>query len=126
MGTAEVGAVLVLTEKSVKGLLETRGRFWGRFIWGSVNCRGGDCSPGSGWLGNPPCAAWVEGSRPGPGSPASVYTSMGESEGSAAPQPAAPASILSCTEPGLSSSWYMAARSSHLFSATLARTAAAL
>ena len=25
------------TEKSVKGLLETRGMFWGRFIWGSVN-----------------------------------------------------------------------------------------
>ena len=127
------------TEKSVNGLLETSGRFWGRFIWGRislwwscVSCGGGDCSPGSGWLAGPmvcrrpPCTARMLGSRPGPGSPASVYTSMGESEGSAAPQPAAPAFTLSCTGPGLSSSWYMAARSSHLFSATLARTAAAL
>ena len=39
---------------------------------------------------------------------------------------AAPAATLSCALPGPSSSWYMAARSSHLFSATLARTAAAL
>ena len=54
--------------------------------------------------------------------PASVYTSVGESEGSAAPQHA---STLSCTGPELSSSWYMAARSSHLFSATLASIAAA-
>ena len=93
------------TEKSV----ERGGRFWGRFIWGrislswsSVNCGGGDCSPGSGWLAGPmvcrrpPCATLVLGSRPGPGSPASVYTSVGESEGSAIPQLATPASHLFC------------------------------
>ena len=60
--------------------------------WSCVNCGGGDCSPGSEWLAGPmvcrrpPCAALVPGSRPGPGSPASVYTSVGDSEGSAAPQ----------------------------------------
>ena len=41
----------------------------------------------------PPCAALVLGSRLGPGSPASVYTSVGDSEGSAAPQLAAPAGL---------------------------------
>ena len=123
------------TEKSV----ERGGRFWGRFIWGrislswsSVNCGGGDCSPGSGWLAGPmvcrrpPCAAWLPVSRLGPGFPVSVYTSVGNSEGSAAPQLAAPAAILSCAGPGPSSRWYMAARSSHLFSATLASTTATL
>ena len=120
---------------TVKGLLETGGRFiWGRISlwWSCVNCGGGDCSPGSGWLAGPmvcrrpPCAARVLGSRLGPGSPDSVYISVGDSEGSAILQLATPAAILSCALPGPSSSWYIAARSSHLFSATLASTAAAL
>ena len=62
----------------------------------------------------------------GEGFPASVYTSVRDSEVSAPPQLAKPAATLSCAWPGLSSSWYMAARSSNLFSATLASTAAAL
>ena len=62
----------------------------------------------------------------GEGFPASVYTSVRDSEVSATPQLAKPAATLSCAWPGLSSSWYMAARSSHLFSATLASTVAAL
>ena len=138
MGTAEGRArsrSWFFTEKSVNGLLETSGRFWGRFIWGRislwwscVNCGGGDCSPGSGWLAGPmvcrrpPCAALVPGSRPGPRSPASVYILVGDSEGSAIPQLATPAATISCAEPGLSSRLYMAARS-HLFSAMLAATA---
>ena len=109
MGTGEGRArsrSWFFTEKLVNGLMERSGRFWGRFIWGRislwwscVNCGGGDCSPGSGWLAGPmvcrrpPCAALVLGSRLGPGSPASVYTSVGDSEGSAAPQLAAPAGL---------------------------------
>ena len=124
MGTGEGRArsrSWFFTEKLVNGLMERSGRFWGRFIWGRislwwscVNCGGGDCSPGSGWLAGPmvcrrpPCAALVLGSRLGPGSPASVYTSVGDSEGSAAPQIAAPAATLSYAWPRLSSSWYMA------------------
>ena len=75
MGTGEGRArsrSWFFTEKLVNGLMERSGRFWGRFIWGRislwwscVNCGGGDCSPGSGWLAGPmvcrrpPCAARV-------------------------------------------------------------------
>ena len=99
MGTGEVGAVLVFHGEVGEGFVGDEGQ-----VLGQVYLRQRELS----------------------GSSASVYTSMGESEGSAAPQPAAPASTLSCTGPGLRSSWYTAARSSHLFSAILARTAAAL
>ena len=96
---------------TVKGLLETGGRFiWGRISlwWSCVNCGGGDCRPGSGWLAGPMVCCR-------PPYAALVYTSVGDSEGSAAPRLlAAPAATFSC------------ARSSHLFSTTLARTAAAL
>ena len=107
-----------------EGFVGDEGQVLGQVYLGQRELRGRGLQPGQRVAGPPALRRPGGGVEAGP--PASVYTSMGESEGSAAPQPAAPASTLSCTGPGLSSSWYMAARSSHLFSATLARTAAAL